>query len=115
METLKIQPTNSTLELTSILAIFIYNDIKKYGSVMACFSAIDTNYDYTNVLKTNLEADRVISVINILGSDKEIKTILDVKKMINTFLDINIILKDVLNGINWNEFQKSLIATDDSI
>jgi len=106
MET-KVKPTNSTLELTSKLAMLIYNDIKKYGSGMACFTAKETNYDYSNVVKVNKEADRVIAVVKSLGTDEKITTITNAKSMVETFLDKDILFKDILNGKTWKVFQDS--------
>lgn len=107
MET-KVETTNSTLELTSTLAMSIYNDIKEYGSGMKCFTAESTDYDYTNVIKVDKEADRVIAVVKTLATDENITTVTDAKSMVDTFLDKTVLFKDILNGMTWKAFQESM-------
>ena len=99
------ETTNSTIKLIDTLANAIYNDIKKYGNANKCFKAVDTNYDYTNVVKVDKEADRVIALVDVLGTDEKITTITQAKSMLDTFLDKTIVFKDVLKGRTWKEFQ----------
>ena len=110
----QITVTHSTKDLTKSLAMSIYTDIRKYGSADICFKSVNTNYDYTNVEKVDKEADRVISVINVLGTDENITTITNAKSMVDTFLDKNVVFSDVLDGKTWKEFQLTF-KTDDSL
>ena len=135
------QPTNSTPELTAVIAQAIYTKIKQYGTADSAFkNQSDSKYDPEHFEATDKEIDRIVKELNEYASGKIItpeefhydeetgEKIIDVEEeryvmttetdlvaqVESELLDVKDILNDIEpNGI-WDEF-KTLYTNNEGI
>ncbi len=109
---IKIQPTTSTANLDTILAMEIYDTIKTFGNADLAFKNPTTDFDNENIVLVDKDIDKVINQITTaLYSSPTTETALKAS-LTSDYVLTDVIYNDFKDGRTWEVIKEEYTITD---